>query len=57
MMEELRRVDRIKTSTYVDAWLRESVEHRHCRARFWLPNCFTARVHVYNDTQQIDFLR
>ena len=49
-MEELHRVDRIKTSTYVDASPRENVEHRHWRARFWLPNCFTALVHAFTST-------
>ena len=52
--EELRRVGRIKTSPYVDASPRENVEHQHCRARFWLPNCFTALACVYIDVRQID---
>ena len=56
-MEELHQERKIKTSTYVDASLRENVEHRHCRTRFWLPNCFTALVRVYIDTQQINCVR
>ena len=54
--EELHRVDRIKTSTYVDASPRENVEHQHYRTRYWLPNCFTALVPIYIDAQQIDFV-
>ena len=31
------------------------MEHRHCRARFWLPNCFTAlaRVRIYIDARRL----
>ena len=41
-------------STYVDASPKENVRRRHCRARFWLPNCFTALARVYIDARQID---
>ena len=52
--EGLRGPGTIKMSTYIDTLPREKVEYRHCRARFWLPNCFIALVCIYIHTWQID---